>query len=248
MGDDSHWVAPRAAAPRVSRRLQRPRLTPRRIVAAGILAAVVVAAPAYAIATDVIDFSSAEPASLVVRKQFADLGAGAPIPEMDPRVLPLATRKVTTFHPATGNYTLWVAPTARGGFCDEFGSLGGGCVASRETPTGFPPLADSEVNPWLLDVILRQRAAAPEFIGGSVLATGTARLELSFEDGSRADLPVTWVSKPIGAGFFLYAVPAEHQASGHRPSVLVARDGSGKVLAQTAEQVIAHAVAKKPGT
>jgi hypothetical protein len=232
-------------------RLRLPHITRKRLGLAAAFAAAAITVPAYAIATALVDFSSAEPASTIVKKRFAELGEGAPIPEMDPRVLPLSTRKAAEFHLPTGTYVLWVAPTAGGGFCDEFTGLGGGCIATRDTPTGIPPLAGSEVNPWLLDLTVRQRISAPpapELLGGSVLARGTEQLELSFQDGARIDLPVTWVSPPIDAGFFLYAVPQEHQSEGHLPTVLVARASDGKLLARTVEQLAVHSVAHKPGT
>lgn len=236
-------VATVAGTKRDVRQLRFPHLTGRRTLVAAGVAAILVAAPAYAIATGVIDFSKAEPAPTVVQKRFAELGHGAPIPKMDPRVLPLSARKVTEFHLATGSYTLWVAPTVGGGFCNEFTGFAGGCVATRATPTGIPPLAASEVNPWLINVTTRQRSngpMGPDLLGGSVLARGTSELELWFEDGAHVSLPVVWVSAPIDAGFFLYSVPDEHRVAGHLPVSLVARGIGGKVLAQTAEQVAPH--------
>ena len=57
------------------------------------------------------------------------------------------------------------------------------------------------------------------FLDGFV-AEGVERLELRFDDGRRADIPLV-------ERFFLYEVPAEHTAPGRLPSMLVAFDARG---------------------
>ena len=54
--------------------------------------------------------------------------------------------------------------------------------------------------------------------------------EVEFEDGSSSRIPTTWVSAPIDAGFFLYAVPAAHSAKGHCPEAVTLRDGDGAAV------------------
>jgi hypothetical protein len=60
-------------------------------------------------------------------------------------------------------------------------------------------------------------------------------VEVRFEDGESATTPITWVSSPVDAGFFVYEVPQAHWAPGHRPSMLILEDASGHELARNSE-------------
>ena len=69
-----------------------------------------------------------------------------------------------------------------------------------------------------------------EEFAGSVTARGTDHLVLRYEDGSEDEIPVTWVSKLIDAGFFAFDPPAAKHGRGHRALVFVAVNANGKEL------------------
>jgi hypothetical protein len=76
------------------------------------------------------------------------------------------------------------------------------------------------------------RGRVPFVIGGDVpAASDVETLEVQFADGQTAPIPVTWVSAPIDAGFYLYEVPTAHWDPGHRPVALVGLDGEGREVA-----------------
>ena len=54
------------------------------------------------------------------------------------------------------------------------------------------------VTPWLVG-----------YVTGDVAQT----LRVNFSDGSSAQVPLTWVSAPINAGFYAYDVPQDEQTS-----------------------------------
>lgn len=145
------------------------------VLLVGALLVGAVAVPSVAVRSGWRPFNEADPASPVVFKRFETL-FGAPAPSgMDPRVVPISTRRVTVFRLADGDHGLWVAPTKTGGYCRVFDGLGGGCV-TRVSPLVVPE--DGETAPWLIHAAVRgnTREAAPDLIGGEVLSTDVARL------------------------------------------------------------------------
>jgi hypothetical protein len=197
------------------------------------------AAPALALFGGVLDFEDADVASPAVQQRFGDLFVSGAPPRMDPRVQPMSTRKVRDYDLPDGRHTLWVAPTAGGGFCALFTDFTGGCIASRTAPVPRMTSA-TEINPWRVNTtaaFIHPGPPGPTTIGGHVLVPFPATLELVYEDGDTEPIPLTFVSKPIDAGFFLFAIPQKHRAQGHLPARLVLRDHRGDVVAQTEEQV-----------
>jgi hypothetical protein len=65
---------------------------------------------------------------------------------------------------------------------------------------------------------------------GFVRVGATQTLEARFADGATATIPVTWVSAPIDAGFFVYTVPAPHQNRANALRSVVALDANGNVI------------------
>src|SRR5262249_30653918 len=55
-------------------------------------------------------------------------------------------------------------------------------------------------------------------------------VEARFADGTSVTLPITWVSAPIDAGFFVYAVPPEHLTASDALVSVVALDANGDAL------------------
>jgi hypothetical protein len=69
-------------------------------------------------------------------------------------------------------------------------------------------------------------------VSGRLLGEEIERLVLEYEDGDGVEIPFTWVSSPIDAGFYLYEVPGEHRRRGHRAAALVATDDDGGEVAR----------------
>jgi DNA-binding SARP family transcriptional activator len=161
------------------------------------------------------------PSSMVHR--FAKLGIGAASVRRDQmRVVPLPDGD-----------TISVAPTAKGGFCQEFSYTKAiACHASR-TYTINPVFGATSVSVGATTttttaMAVRCGAAERALLEGYVNAKPGATLWLEFSDGSHSRLPLTWVGQPISAGFFEQAAPA-----GKRVTALVLRQPGGAILAAT---------------
>jgi hypothetical protein len=194
-------------------------------------AVVAIAAPAYAIATQVIDFWSQPPAPTVIKKRFEALFVTGAPPKMDPQAIPDETRLATTFTFSDQNYPLWVAPTATGHVCAEFLGFGGGCSTdvSLEEQLSAPP---DDVKPWLLNVMVGA-ANGQNLLAGIITEPSAARLELVFSDGMQKPVDFVWVSDPINAGFFMAQLPTDPEAP--QATVLRLFDGDGGLLAESHE-------------
>jgi hypothetical protein len=62
-------------------------------------------------------------------------------------------------------------------------------------------------------------------VAGNVVASPEHSLYLVHRDGSTRRIPLTYVTSPIGAGFFYARVPAERQRGGKAPARLQLRRG-----------------------
>lgn len=210
--DDSDW---REVCPPRSRRL---RVT--LVLAAALGLTVAVAAPAVGLSHRVVQlFAQAKPAAPPVTQSFSSFDQ---ITGVD---LAAAPRQVV----ATPAASLWAAPMKTGGFCTLVK------LRSSEGAGGECGPPDPRLS---FDVSLHGPfSPTGEVLGGPVLLRGTAgqrgadSLRLAFEDGATATIPLVWVSEPLGAAFFLYAVPREHWQAGHRPTTLTLLSAGGHALA-----------------
>jgi hypothetical protein len=120
-------------------------------------------------------------------------------------------------------HTLYVAPRADGGFCYVWTDFGGGCadpeVAAKST-------TDPAARPLGLDWLENDYVG---LVDGWV-RTDAKTVEARFADGTTAPIPVTWVSAPIDAGFFVYVVPDAHLTRADALSSVVALDGTGSAV------------------
>jgi hypothetical protein len=212
---------------RVGDRATRPRRVPRRVV---VLAAAVLALGVTAVGFGwpgtVIDFFSSPPAPAKVKNWFGAENVSAPS-HMSPGAIPSQTRKITTErfdanslhgdHPTV--HTLYVAPRTGGGFCYLWTNAGAGCLPSKGAPKSMGPLG--------LDWYSGDYAVLVE---GWVRTGETRTIEARFADGTKATVPVTWVSAPVNAGFLIYPVPREHQSRTDALKSIVALDADGKVI------------------
>jgi hypothetical protein len=72
---------------------------------------------------------------------------------------------------------------------------------------------------------------------GFALDRDAASVEVRFDDGERAHVPLTSISSPIDAGFFVLWVPRGHWLDGEERFDVVARDVEGKALDRDAIEV-----------
>lgn len=215
--DDSDWsdVVRRAARGR-RRRLASSALTVLAILSVGIAAA-------YASGHPIVDFAKAPKGPRTVVNDFGSLEVGAP-PGMAPGVLPHEARRITSVTIGGKRHVLWVAPTEKGGFCEQWSGLTGGCRAD--------PHDRFATHIEVSGLYKRERSGSSIVVfGGSFFQKDAERLEVLYLDGTTDEIPFVWVTAPINAGFYLFRVPDAHRDAGHRPKTIRLLDGAGKLLA-----------------
>jgi hypothetical protein len=216
--DDGDWGGVLARAGQGARRL------PTRLAVAATVGALAAALTAVAFGWPqaFVDFLSSPPAPQNVKNFFGAQNVGTPA-GMSPEAIPGEARTITTatfdadhpqpVHPKV--HTLYVAPSKDGGFCYLWTDYSGGCARAKGSPQfGVDWLANDY----------------------AVLASGWARtdavktVEARFADGTTTTIPITWVSAPISAGFFLFPVPASHRTRSDALTSLVALDAQGHAV------------------
>jgi hypothetical protein len=227
------WDDVRARANLRDQRDARPRRRtfrrPRYIVLAAALAlAVLLVTPAFGVRDLLVDlvtredqdFGGASIAPTVVQRNFHEMTAGAP-EGMDPQVLPLQTRLVAQIRYEGRERNLWVAPTARGGFCFQIENGHGGC---QRNGGYLPPIATT------IAAFQKPGSETTEIrnVGGTVTDPRITTLLVEFGDGLRVPVRFTYVSAPIEAGFFSYDVPRNRSIGKLRPVAVVGLNGDGE--------------------
>ncbi len=212
--DDADWSDVLRRATRARRR--------RRVLAVGALAAAISVgvASAYALGHPIVDFKKAPKGTKKIVNDFGSLEVGAP-PGMAPGVLPQQARRITAVAIDGKSHVLWVAPTKKGGFCEQWSHSYGGCRADRHDPSAH------QIGLTLLDASHNSGVAV---LGGTFFQSNGERLEVSYADGATAEIPFVWVTAPIAAGFFLYRVPDAHRVRAARPIAVTLFDGAGNVV------------------
>ena len=204
----------------VRRRIGRARRRRTLATFAIVTAALAIAAPAALGLRGFVDFFSAEPAPEDVRLDFARLDLGAP-KGMATGVIARETRKVPVQLAGGGQTFVWVAPTRKGGFCYLWAHQVGGCrTRSGGVGAGF---STSRLNAG---------AATIGRIHGATTLGDAHRLVLRFADDTNVELPLTWVSPPIDAGFYSYEVPASRTPPERRPEELLLYGEGDDVIAR----------------
>jgi hypothetical protein len=210
--DDPDWSDVVRRATRARRR--RLAVT---ALAVGTLSCLGIAA-AYAFDHPIVDFGSAPKGPREVVNDFGSLEVGAP-EGMAPGVLPDEARRITTVTIDGKEHVLWVAPTKKGGFCEQWSHLFGGCRADRHDR--FAERID-----------VTYGGMGPDLLGGSFFQSAVAKIELVYADGTTDEIPFVWVTAPIDAGFYLFRVPDAHRVDGYRPKEMRLYDEDGKLLAR----------------
>jgi hypothetical protein len=222
-------MAPAEAPTRPGRRWLTRRRTLALVLVAVVLA-ILLATPAYGLLRDLfgridLPFGSAKPAPHQMKQNFSDFSRGAPS-GMDPRAIASETRQIHVFRGADGRHVLYVAPTRQGGFCEWFTNAVAGCRATRTSIDSPLNLSYSEHGTI---------KGGPEFadaVGGDLITEDAADVVVEYEDGTKTPLMFVFVSKPIDAGFFFYAIPPGHSARGTRVIAVSVRDADGRVIAR----------------
>lgn len=73
----------------------------------------------------------------------------------------------------------------------------------------------------------------PVVIEGYATISDATTAVIRFQGGTKAEIPLTWVSEPIDAGFFVYGVPRTNWRLGLQPVELRYVDGRGNTLGRT---------------
>ena len=196
-----------------SARRLRPAGRRRLALAVAAALAIVVAAPALGLHRTIVSFFDSEPAPERTQIQFAQMGIAAPV-GLGPNVIHEETRKVMERELDGKLRPLYVAPTKSGGFCWLWEGRMGSCGRAHPEQRA-------------LGVTWLESAKGPTLVSGHVLDPAIEKLELRYEDGREAEIPIVWVSPPIDAGFYVYEVAPETLGEGHRAQFLVALDGDG---------------------
>jgi hypothetical protein len=208
--DDSDWADV----------LRRAGQTSRRWLAFPLAAALAVVAVGSALAfhRQIVDFFGAEPAPERVVLDFGQLGIHV-TPNLGPKTIPEQARKVMDLEARGKHRALFVAPTVDGGFCWLIPGMYGSCgrIQPNQRKLGA--------------VVLDSPEGGPADFSGYVLDTSVTKLEVTYEDGGSIELPITWVTPPIDAGFYAFEVPPDHLREGHRARMLRALDEHGDVVA-----------------
>lgn len=243
---------------------RRFRWTRRRLITVGIAAVLIalVATPAFGIGGLLLDligrtnvpFTRGKTAPFEVKRDFFDLSLHAP-PGMAPQAIASQAREVGVFHVRGRTRVLYVAPTRTGGYCWIFTDAFGGCRATR-TPPRPQRAQPGAINPFLLGLTWQGSSIRltpqgtrvdrkPPYttqVGGDILATNGHTLQVEYENGGKTPIPFIFVSKPIAAGFFLYAIPKGHERPGTRVRAVSVLDANGRVLAR---QPITYAIPRR---
>jgi hypothetical protein len=98
-----------------------------------------------------------------------------------------------------GGQRLAVAPTRNGNFCQAFSEGHAGCRVRGDPIIGATLIGDSRHG-------LRR-------VSGNLVTTVPHQLFIVYGDGDSERVPVVWVSRPIGAGFFSVMVRPGERAS-----------------------------------
>lgn len=201
------------------------------MLTAGIVVAIALSAPALGWHRTIINWLDADEASQKVQLQFAQLGIGAP-PEFKLGIDHEQARTVTEVTNGGKTYVLSVAPTKNGGFCFWWEDLTASCRQER-TPPRFRERRSGDLATFRLGTIwMPDSKGVIQSVAGNLIGADAEQLIAIYADGERVEIPVTWVSEPIDAGFYLYFVPSKNRQAGQHMTALEATDSEGKVVAR----------------
>lgn len=203
---------------------RRPRRR-RPALAVAVVVALLAVAPTFAFHRAVVDFFSGEAAPERIQLDFgflrehtAEASAKFGGPSYTPDGL---AREVMTVMLDGEMRPLWVVPTSEGGFCYRL-HFGASCLTPEE--------AGGRMRIGLGGLATKQGQGF-DWLVGPVLEDAVQEIELLYQDGERVKVPFVWVSPPIGAGFYAYDVPPEHEQPGRLTVAVIGLDDEGQMVA-----------------
>jgi AcrR family transcriptional regulator len=221
------------------------------LIAAVAAIAVVVAVPALGLPQRMVNlFESGERAPAKTERLFSTLDRGAP-PGLETHVIPGTARKaLTAALPEGATATLWLAPTSKGGYCELIdlfradgvsrGGAGPGCSGGDGEP-GFGMIAPGPVS---REGVLE----GPLVVHGHVRDKAAVAARIRFENGTSVDRPLTWISEPIDAGFFVFGVSPSNWRAGQLPLDAQFVDANGDAVGRRVELGLLKVMAGQGGT
>jgi hypothetical protein len=226
----------------ISRRARR--VSPRAaMLIVGVVAVIALSAPALGWHRTVINWLDADGAPRKVQLEFAQLGVGAP-PGYELGIEHEQARTVTSVTHAGKTYVLSVAPTKGGGFCFWWKGSTTSCRQERTPPPDFRERSSRDLHSFRLGATwMPDEQGVIQSAAGSLIGSDAEHLFAIYADGDRVEIPVTWVSEPIDAGFYFYFTPAEHLRAGKHMTALEAATSSGEIVGrQTVELTPANEI------
>jgi hypothetical protein len=217
---------------------RRRRAQPYILIAAAVAIAFVLAVPALGLPQRIANlFESGERAPEHTEKLFSTLDRGAP-PGLETHVIPGTARKAfTALLPEGATATLWLAPTSKGGYCEMIdlfradgasrGGAGPGCT-DRDGEPGFGMIAPGPVS-------RKGVLQGPLVVHGHAQDKEATAARIRFENGTSVRRPLTWISEPIDAGFFVFGVPPANWRSGQLPLDAQFVDANGNAVGRRVE-------------
>jgi hypothetical protein len=222
-----------AVSSRWARRERRRAVPGVALLGATVLIATLVAAPALGLPQALIRlFSSGDPAPPRTEHAFSSLDRGAPAALETGVIAGTARKALEVALPEGGRATLWVAPTAQGGFCEMLE-----LVDAAQQPRGASgPGCDNRANVTGSGVTIPGPIGRKGIERGPVVVTGYSNIDsarrvvVRFEDNTETAIPLTWISEPIDAGLFVYGVRPANWEPGRLPSELRFENGAGDLV------------------
>jgi hypothetical protein len=213
--------------------------------------AFVVAVPALGVPQRVANlFEIGDRAPVHTERLFSTLDRGAP-PGLETHVIPRTARKaLTAALPEGATATLWLAPTSKGGYCELIdlfradgvsrGGAGPACTGGDGEP-GFGMIAPGPVS---REGVLE----GPLVVHGHIRDKAAVAARIRFENGTSADRPLTWISEPIDAGFFVFGAPRSNWRAGQLPLDAQFVDANGDAVGRRVEFGLLKVMAGQGGT
>jgi hypothetical protein len=144
-------------------------------------------------------------------------------------------------------YVLSVAPTKKGGFCYWWAKLAVSCRQERTPPPDFREPNPRDLASFRLDATsMPDEEGVVQTVAGNLIGFDAEQLFAIYADGERVEIPLTWVSEPIDAGFYLYFAPSVHRRAGKHMTALEATTADGKVVARRTFQLTPPSEIEQP--
>jgi len=137
--------------------------------------------------------------------------------QIAPNLVTNDVRRLATIREQGKSYVLYASPTRSGSFCSWWITSGGSRMGACRGPGPD----------------LQLQASGPRFaayVTGSFDRKDVARVAVRLATGAEVDVPFVWVTKPIGAGLFLFHASRRSAAALELPAAVTLYDANGQVV------------------